>query len=41
MEDKTFIIQGLGNVGYHAAKFISEDNEIKLIGIAEYNGGIF
>ena len=41
MEDKTFIIQGLGNVGYHAAKFISEDNKIKLIGIAEFNGGIF
>ena len=41
MDDKTFIIQGLGNVGYHAAKFISEENKIKLIGIAEYNGGIF
>ena len=40
MEDKTFIVQGLGNVGYHAAKFISEDNQIKLIGIAEHNGGI-
>ena len=41
MEDKTFIIQGLGNVGYHAAKFISQDDKIKLIGIAEHNGGIF
>ena len=41
MEDKTFIIQGLGNVGYHAAKFISEENKSKLIGIGEYNGGIF
>ena len=40
MKDKTFIVQGLGNVGYHAAKFISEDNQIKLIGIAEHNGGI-
>ena len=41
MEDKTFIVQGLGNVGYHAAKFISQDDKIKLIGIAEHNGGIF
>ena len=28
-------------MGYHASKFISEDNGMKLIGIAEYNGGIF
>ena len=41
MNDKNFIIQGFGNVGYHAAKFISEDNEIKLIGIGEYNGAIY
>ena len=41
MQDKTFIIQGFGNVGYHASKFISEDNDMKLIGIAEYNGAIF
>ena len=41
MADKTFIVQGLGNVGYHAAKFISEENKIRLIGVAEYNGGIF
>ena len=41
MKDKTFIIQGLGNVGYHAAKFISKDNQMKLIGIAEFNGGIY
>jgi glutamate dehydrogenase (NAD(P)+) len=41
MSDKNFIIQGFGNVGYHAAKFISEDNEMKLIGIGEYNGAIY
>jgi glutamate dehydrogenase (NAD(P)+) len=41
MNDKNFIIQGFGNVGYHAAKFISEDNEMKLIGIGEYNGAIY
>ena len=41
MEDKTFIVQGLGNVGFNAAKFISEENKMKLIGIAEHNGGIY
>ena len=41
MADKTFIVQGLGNVGYNAAKFISKDNQMKLIGIAEFNGGIY
>ena len=41
MKDKTFITQGFGNVGYHASKFISEDNDMKLIGIAEYNGAIY
>ena len=41
MSDKNFIIQGFGNVGYHAAKFISEDNGMKLIGIGEYNGAIY
>ena len=41
MNDKNFIIQGFGNVGYHAAKFISEDNGMKLIGIGEYNGAIY
>ena len=41
MKDTNFIVQGLGNVGFNAAKFISEENEMKLIGIAEYNGGIY
>ena len=41
MKDTTFIVQGLGNVGFNAAKFISEENKMKLIGIAEYNGGIY
>lgn len=37
---KRIIIQGLGNVGYHAAKFFSEAGAI-IVGIAEYEGGIY
>jgi glutamate dehydrogenase (NAD(P)+) len=40
MEGKTFVVQGLGNVGYHAAKFCQEGGAI-LIGVAEYEGGIY
>ncbi|MCO6510137.1 MAG: Glu/Leu/Phe/Val dehydrogenase [Aridibacter famidurans] len=39
LEGKTFVIQGLGNVGYYAAKFCTEHGA-KLIGVAEYEGGI-
>ena len=38
---KTFILQGLGNVGYHLSKFLTEDDSVKLIGISEFNGGIY
>tara|TARA_B100000902_G_scaffold54758_1_gene61466 strand:- start:1636 stop:3036 length:1401 start_codon:yes stop_codon:yes gene_type:complete len=38
---KSFILQGFGNVGYHLSKFLTEDDNLKLIGISEYNGGIF
>ena len=36
---KTLVVQGLGNVGYYAAKFCTEDGA-KLIGVAEYEGSI-
>jgi glutamate dehydrogenase (NAD(P)+) len=39
IEDKTVVVQGLGNVGYHAAKFFCE-NGSRVIGIAEYEGAI-
>lgn len=40
MEGKRIIIQGLGNVGYYAAKFFQEAGAI-LVGLAEYEGGIY
>jgi len=40
LKDKKIIIQGLGNVGYYSAKYLSEAGA-KVIGIAEWNGGIW
>ncbi len=37
---KTVVVQGLGNVGYHAAKFFAEADS-KIIALAEYEGAIF
>lgn len=37
---KRIIVQGLGNVGYYAAKFLQEQGKATIIGIAEYEGGI-
>lgn len=41
LEGKRVIIQGLGNVGYYAALFLEEEEGCKIIGIAEYEGGIY
>ncbi|PSL07994.1 Glu/Leu/Phe/Val family dehydrogenase [Cecembia rubra] len=40
LKDKTVIVQGLGNVGYFSAKYLSEAGA-KVIGVAEWNGGIW
>jgi len=40
IEGKTVVVQGLGNVGYHAAKFLQEEGAI-IVGIAEYQGAIY
>ena len=37
---KCVVIQGLGNVGYHAAKFLSEEDDVKIIAIIEKDGVI-
>jgi glutamate dehydrogenase (NAD(P)+) len=39
LEGKTVVVQGLGNVGYHAAKFCREAGAL-VIGIAEREGAI-
>ena len=40
LKGKKVAIQGLGNVGFHAAKFLHEDDECKVICIMEHNGAI-
>ncbi|TAF90622.1 MAG: Glu/Leu/Phe/Val dehydrogenase, partial [Bacteroidetes bacterium] len=40
VEGKTVVVQGLGNVGYHSAKFFREAGA-KVIAIAEYEGAIY
>ncbi|MGF2414701.1 Glu/Leu/Phe/Val family dehydrogenase [Ferruginibacter sp.] len=39
VEGKTVVVQGLGNVGYHTAKFFREGGA-KVIALAEYEGAI-
>lgn len=41
IEGKRIIVQGLGNVGYHAAKFLQEDDGAIITGIIERDGAIF
>ncbi len=40
VEGKRVVVQGLGNVGYHAAKFFFEAGA-KIVGIAEFEGSIY
>ena len=41
LEGKRIVIQGLGNVGYHAAKFLQEEDGARIIAIAEHDGALF
>jgi len=41
LDGKRVIVQGLGNVGYHAAKFLREEDGCKIIGIIERDGALF
>ena len=40
LEGKRVIVQGLGNVGYHAAKFLSEEDGCRIVGVIERDGAI-
>ncbi len=40
LEGKKVVVQGLGNVGFHAAKYLQEEGAI-IIGVAEYMGGVY
>ena len=41
LDGQRIIVQGLGNVGFHAAKFLSEEDGAKVIGIIERDGAVF
>ncbi len=41
LDGKRVIVQGLGNVGYHGAKFLQEEDGCKVIAIIERDGGLY
>ena len=41
LEGKRVIVQGLGNVGYHAAKFLAHEDGVRVTGIIERDGALF
>ncbi len=40
IEGKKVIVQGFGNVGFHAAKVMQENGAV-IVGVAEFEGGLF
>jgi glutamate dehydrogenase (NAD(P)+) len=40
LEGKRVAIQGFGNVGYHVAKFLSEEDGCRIIAIGDVSGGV-
>ena len=40
LDGKKIVVQGLGNVGYHAAQFLSTEDGAKIIAIIERDGGL-
>ncbi len=41
LDGKRVVVQGLGNVGYHAAKFLSEEDGALIVGIVERDGALY
>ena len=40
LDGKRIVVQGLGNVGYHAAKFLQTEDGARIIGIIERDGAL-
>lgn len=40
LENKKVIVQGLGNVGYHVAKFLTIEDGVKVVAVIEKDGAI-
>ncbi|MEO0938935.1 MAG: Glu/Leu/Phe/Val dehydrogenase [Pseudomonadota bacterium] len=40
LSGKSVVVQGLGNVGYHAAKFLSQEDGCRVVGIIERDGAL-
>lgn len=40
LEGKRIVVQGLGNVGYHAAKFLSHEDGAIVVGVIERDGAV-
>ncbi len=40
LDGKRVIVQGLGNVGFHAAKFLSEEDGAKIVAVIERDGAV-
>jgi glutamate dehydrogenase (NAD(P)+) len=41
VDGKSVVIQGLGNVGYHAARIMQNEGGAKIVGLAEIEGAIY
>jgi glutamate dehydrogenase (NAD(P)+) len=41
LSGKKIVVQGLGNVGYHAAKFLQEEDGCLIVGIIERDGALW
>jgi glutamate dehydrogenase (NAD(P)+) len=40
LEGKRVVVQGLGNVGFHAAKFLSEEDGARIVAVIERDGAV-
>jgi glutamate dehydrogenase (NAD(P)+) len=41
LEGKTVAVQGFGNVGYHAAKFLQAEDGARIVAVGEWDGGVW